>query len=93
MRDYNSEFGYQPYTGGAGPTEDHVQQLNETLFNAAKAAGLNPKLSTHPDYGQVVSVGELEVSYDRWGYCADGTELDQTDLNEVIAYLTQEVEA
>lgn len=97
-------YPYVPYKGGSGP--DTEQRVNNTLHlnNRLKMNGIKTKL----DYEYMKELCGFEevqvkivrpvdnmtliVGYDRWGYCADGTDetpyLDQEGLEETVRIIT-----
>ena len=93
---------YKPYKGGGGPTieqaEENTRYLGEILkklkipftenMSYIKDMTGEEELSlefTNPKTGEID-----HVSYDRWGYVADGEEvLDQADLKTTITYIAK----
>lgn len=90
--DINKQYNYQPYTGGAGPTEQQEKDLNELLikvltennigYTITKEQNVDPE-----DAVDFISVDGRQVCYDRWGYNSEDVVLDQSDLQDAFRYL------
>ena len=83
----NSNELYEPYRGGAGPSEEMQFKNNLAL---ALATGNTLAHRVIPECGDNESCIEFEggvISYDRWGFCSDDGELDQADLETAIEYI------
>ena len=85
-------FGYRPYKGGAGPSEEQVRKRNEALLKALQAKGIKASLKMI-DIGadeeiQTVEANGRQAGFDRWGYNSDDSDtLDQASFEEALAYL------
>lgn len=87
-----AKHGYKPYSGGAGPSKQHVARNNYALAKAMERRGVGVKFVKDYDGEQieVVFLGRTRVCYDRWGWNTQNKcrkELDQAPLREAIELL------
>ena len=88
-------YGYSPYTGSAGPSDELIRSNNIALIQLCQEVlGLEGKIIPNPlnSYHEIIafeSVG-VAVGYDRWGYTGHINRkwlLDQADLEETLEFL------
>ena len=98
--------GYEPYTGGGGPSEEQVRKNNQALQIALQKVGIRAKLirtDFDGSFDEEIEVLELApgvtIGYDRWGFVgtvlkgrAKGEELDQDDLEDAVAWAKRNTE-
>jgi hypothetical protein len=86
---------YIPYNDGAGPSEEHNHHNNLVLLRELHTQGFNVHLCSmeldDTTEAVVVAIGDnlYEVNYDRWGYVCDGTDIDQTNLEDTVKLLKE----
>lgn len=85
----NEKYGYQPYTGGAGPTTQQLNAFGELLMRVLREN--NIQFTTEDMQADEVEtyivVDGRKVIHDRWGYCSYDGVLDQKDLDTTFRYL------
>jgi len=89
------EQEYDPYSGGAGPSEDQTHRNNLALQKVLAKEGIETKLIQHPEFEEPIEVLEIKpgtyVGYDRWGFVGEPEDvpfiLDQGDLEDAIKWV------
>lgn len=87
-------FGFEEYRGGAGPSNEHAYMNTYALFVELVRRGFDAEFV--PDWElaysdtpvPIVSVGNRNCGYDRWGFCdEDYYGLDQASWEEALEYM------
>lgn len=96
---------YEPYSGGAGPSEEQIKKNNLTLQAALQKEGIETELIRTDFDGlldEEIEVLELApgvtIGYDRWGFAGEvlkgrekGDVLDQGDLEDAVAWAKRNI--
>lgn len=98
-----SEYGYEPYVGGAGPSKEIIKKNDKALMQALEDINVPFTYILHPAFSDeevqfnVIRVCRkvndiLYISYDRWGYYIElkGKSvpvLDQSDFEDTLLYI------
>lgn len=86
---------YKPYQGSAGPSKDHAALNTLLLFKELQKEGI-PVTMDNGEHSKefwdgnekqiVLTKGGVTIhcSYDRWGFCVDGMDIDQLGFKETF---------
>lgn len=88
MSNINEKYGYQPYTGGAGPTLFQIHAFGSLLSDVLAANRIPFTVESEEESDSWIVVHGRRVQYDRWGYVSDDGVLDQVDLDTAFRYLS-----